>query len=285
MKFYEEKLHAGIVNKGYAQKFDVEEVLFSDKTEFQELVVFKNPYFGNVMALDGVIQVTERDEFFYHEIMAHLPIMAHGNVSNVLIIGGGDGGVLREVLAHQDVAVTMVELDSTVVDISKKYFKSICADAFDNPRTNLMFADGIKYVAETTNKYDVIIVDSTDPIGVGEVLFTIDFYKNCRRCLTTGGILITQNGVPFFQPDEVSVTNNRMKSAGFKDNTFATVPVPTYVGGLMTLGWGCDDPQNRQKTCEQIGKKWNTLGITTKYYNPQIHVSSFSLPNYIADLL
>lgn len=161
-----ETLHAG-----YQQRFEVSKVLYSEKTEFQDMVIFENPKFGRVLVLDGVIQTTEKDEFIYHEMMVHTPMLANGAAKRVLIIGGGDGGCLREALRHPGVGkVTMVEIDPTVVELSRKYLPGHSDGAFDDPRTDLVIADGLKYVAESDEKFDVIIVDSTDPIGPGEVL-------------------------------------------------------------------------------------------------------------------
>jgi spermidine synthase len=162
----------------YQQRFSATEVLFEEKTEHQDLVIFENDFFGRVMLLDGVTQTTDRDEFVYHEMISHVPIFAHGNAQKVLIIGGGDGGVLREVLRHKDVECTMVEIDASVVEMSKKYFPQHSDGAFEDPRCNLVIADGLKFVKETQDRFDVIIVDSTDPIGPGEVLFTSEFYSD-----------------------------------------------------------------------------------------------------------
>ena len=167
------------LHDGYQQRFEVSKVLFSEKTEFQDMVIFENPKFGRVLVLDGVIQTTEKDEFIYHEMMVHTPLLANGAAKRVLIIGGGDGGCLREALRHPGVEkVTMVEIDPTVVDLSREYLPMHSDGAFDDPRTDLVIADGLKYVAESAEKFDVIIVDSTDPIGPGEVLFTDAFYRD-----------------------------------------------------------------------------------------------------------
>jgi spermidine synthase len=268
----------------YQQRLKVEKVLFEEKTEHQELVIFENNFFGRVMMLDGVVQTTDRDEFIYHEMISHVPILAHGEAKNVLIIGGGDGGVLREVLRHPDVTCTMVEIDASVVDMSKEYFPDHSAGAFDDPRCNLIIADGLKFVKETQDKFDVIIVDSTDPIGPGEVLFTSEFYGDCQRCLTDKGVLVTQNGVPFFQGDEVTTTQSRM-SPHFADMGFYVVAVPTYIGGFMTLAWASNDPSLRKQSVDQIAQRFEKLDMETQYYTPGVHVGAFSLPPYIQKLL
>lgn len=263
----------------------MDEILFRDKTEHQDLIIFSTPTFGRVMALDDIVQVTTRDEFVYHEMMTHVPILAKGDVTDVLIIGGGDGGILREVLRHKTVThATMVEIDGSVVDLCKEHFADISAGAFDDPRTHLVIADGVKFVAETDQRYDVVIVDSTDPMGPGEVLFSESFYADCHRVLKAGGVLVTQNGVPFFQGDEVTNTFQRMGKS-FSDNGFYTAVVPTYIGGFMTLGWGTDDAALRDVSVDTLRQRFEAAAIKTRYYSPEMHKASFALPPFIQDLM
>lgn len=285
--WYQEKLYVdeNLVGGGYAQNFLVTEVLVDTQTDFQELVIFKTPTFGTVMALDGIIQTTEKDEYVYHEMLTHTPMFAHGNIRDVLIIGGGDGGILREVLRHKSVEkAVMVELDGGVVDYSKQFLPSLSDGAFDDARTELLIADGIKYVTETENSFDLIIVDSTDPIGPGEVLFTDEFYRHCKRILNKGGLLCTQNGVPFFQPDEVETTTRRLTPI-FGDVTFYAAVVPTYIGGFMTLAWASEDESLKSVTEEVLQERFEAEGFKTKYYSPAVHRAAFSLPTFIQDLM
>ncbi len=269
----------------WEQSFAVRRTLHHERTEHQDLAIFENETFGRVMALDGVIQTTEGDEPFYHEMMAHVPILAHGGVAKVLIVGGGDGGMLREVLRHPGIAPTMVEIDESVVETAKTWLPNHSRGAFDDPRARVVIADGVKFVKESEERFDVIIVDSTDPIGPGEVLFTTDFYTDCRRHLTERGILVTQNGVPYAQGDEVTTSYQRLSDAGFPDVSFYVTAVPSYTGGFMTLGWASLDPENRRHDAETIRQRFDPLGLETKYYNPDIHVGSFALPNYVRRLL
>ena len=279
MKRFEEALH-----RGYAQSFEITNVLFHEKTEHQDLVIFETPTFGRVMALDSIVQVTSKDEYVYHEMLTHVPMFARGDVTDVLIIGGGDGGILREVLRHKTVErATMVELDRAVVDLCTEYFPDISNGAFDDPRTDLVITDGVKFVAETDKRFDVIIVDSTDPIGPGEVLFTESFYADCHRCLNDGGVLVTQNGVPFFQGEEVTNTYQRMGKS-FADNGFYTAVVPTYVGGFMTLGWGTDDAALKNVDLSILKARFEDADISMKYYTPEVHQAAFALPQFIKDL-
>jgi spermidine synthase len=269
----------------HGQHFSIEEIYFEDKSEHQHIVIFHNSKFGRIMALDGVVQTTEKDEFIYHEMLTHVPILAHGNVEDVLIIGGGDGAMLREVSHYHSInKVTMVEIDKAVVDMCVKYLPRHSQGAFEDPRLDLVIADGAKYVAESQDKFDVIIVDSTDPIGPGEVLFRLDFYQNCKARLKESGVIVTQNGVPFMQPDEVRNTK-KCFSQIFKDNTFYVAAVPTYIGGFMSFAWGTDHPGLRATKLEELQDRFDSSGIITRYYTPEVHQASFCLPRYILNLL
>lgn len=283
--WFEETLHPDI-----GQRFRMERVLYRDRTGLQDLVIFENRVLGRVMALDGVIQTAEGDEFIYHEMLAHVPILAHGRVRRVLIVGGGDGGMLRRCLEHPSVErVTMVEIDRGVVDLSREYLPSISAGAFDDPRTELVIADGCRYVAETAgrpdgDRFDVVIVDSTDPHGPGAVLFTSAFYADCKRCLAPGGVLVTQNGVPFLQPDELTQTWRRRKAL-FADSSFFMAPVPSYYGGFMAFGWASDDEGLRALAAADIAPRMAAAGLRPRYYTPEIHAGSFALPQYVLSLM
>lgn len=261
------------------------ETCFDSATDFQRIVIFNNPHVGRIMMLDGVTQTTEADEFIYHEMISHVPILAHGNVSEVLIIGGGDGGVLREVLRHRIVQrCTMVEIDPGVVALSKQFLPKHSAGAFDDPRTNLVFGDGAAFVKDSSDTYDVIIVDSTDPIGPGEVLFQDTFYASARKRLNPGGILVTQNGVPFMQPDELKSTIAHLKHL-FADASCYLATVPTYVGGPMALGWASDETSHRTVPLAKLELRFMQAGFKTRYYTPAVHQAAFALPVYIADLV
>lgn len=265
----------------YAQEFRVDELLHEVKTDHQHLVIFKNVIFGRVMALDGIVQTTEKDEFIYHEMMSHVPILAHGNVESVLIVGGGDGGMLREVCRHDTVRrVTQVEIDQAVIDMCRRYLPGHSAGAYDDPRAEIVIDDGIHFVRETQQRFDVIISDSTDPIGPGEALFTESFYAACRKCLNPGGILVTQNGVAFHQMDEIRQTGEHLESL-FGDWHFYTAAVPSYVGGAMYFAWATDEPRHRRTDIATLRERYRKSGITTRYYNPEIHFSAFALPQYV----
>jgi len=278
--WFEETLHSGLHTR-----LRIDKLLYEGKSDHQHIILFENPEFGLVLALNGVIQTTERDEFIYHEMLAHVPLLAHGKAERVLIIGGGDGGMLEEVLKHQGVeSVTLIEIDADVIDFSRRYLRSICGSAFEDPRTEVIIADGANHVETTSNRYDIVIVDSTDPIGPGEALFTERFYTACKRVLAPDGILVTQNGVPFFQGEELHSTLAALKPL-FADATCFTATVPAYVGGCMAFGWATDDMGLRAISSEDLGRRYAAANLKTRYYSPAVHQAAFALPGYIAEIL
>jgi|SRR5699024_5939347 len=280
MTEYRETLH-----EDYGQFFSIDKMLYEERTELQHLVIFENSRMGRVMALDGAIQTTEADEFFYHEMLTHVPILAHGKARKVLIIGGGDGGMLREVCRHASVEqITMVEIDQAVVDMCKKYLPRHSNGAFDDPRVNLVIEDGMRFVAQCTEKFDVIISDCPDPTGPAEVLFSEGFYQACQRCLTAGGIFVAQNGTPFLQLDELKSTASNIKEL-FADWHFYHAAVPTYIGGSMTFAWATDNPELRQLPLHRLRQRYLASGISTRYYNADIHHAAFALPQYVLEAI
>jgi len=269
----------------WGQQFVIDEVLFEVNTGHQHLVIFNNGQWGTVMALDGVIQTTEKDEFIYHEMMVHVPMLAHGHAKKVLIIGGGDGGILREVLKHQNVeSVTQVEIDQQVIDMCVQYLPNHSAGAFNNPKANIVIADGVDFVNQCTEKFDVIISDSTDPVGPGEVLFTSRFYQGIKNCLNEGGVFVAQNGVSFLQTQEVATTYQRL-SPLFTEASFYSGAVPTYVGGIMTFAWATDNVALKNVTLETIEARYQAANLSTRFYTPAVHKASFALPQYVLDCL
>lgn len=269
----------------WGQRFKVTRELARVKSDFQDIAVFESSSHGRVLVLDGAIQITERDEFVYQEMLTHVPLLAHGAAKNVLIIGAGDGGVLKHVLMHNNVErAVMVEIDGEVIRLSKEFLPGIGGDAWVSPRAEVIVGDGIDYVKKApTGSFDVIIVDSTDPIGVGEVLFTDEFYENAARILSDNGIIVNQCGVPFMQADELRETSLR-RGKFFPFVSAYIAAVPTYVGGYMTLGWAGKNPQQTQVAVEEIEKRAQAAGVSGKsdYWSPHVHVASFWLPPYIA---
>jgi spermidine synthase len=269
----------------YGQEFRIDELLHEVKTDHQHLIIFHNAAFGRVMVLDGVVQTTEKDEFIYHEMLAHVPILAHGMARRVLIIGGGDGGMLREVLRHRKIThVTQVEIDQQVIDMCRTCLPNHSDGAFDDPRASIVIDDGLHFVQSTRETFDVIISDSTDPIGPGEALFKEVFYAACKRCLTPGGVFVAQNGVAFMQLKEVETTARRL-SRVFDDAYFYTAAVPTYIGGLMTFAWATDNLTLRRAAIGALKQRFAASGIQTRYYNSEIHRAAFALPQYLLEVI
>jgi len=279
-EMWHETLHTG-----FGQYFAVDKVLYREQTDHQDLVIFENAALGRVMALDGVVQTTERDEFIYHEMMTHVPLLAHGAAKRVLIIGGGDGAMLREVSRHKNIEqITMVEIDAGVVTFCKQYLPNHNAGAYDDPRFRLVIDDGVNFVSSCNEKFDVIISDCTDPIGPGESLFTSEFYAGCKRCLNENGIFVAQNGVCFLQQDE-AINSHRKLSHYFGDVSFYQAAIPTYYGGIMTFAWASNNPALRQLDTATLAARYQQAGLTCCYYNPAIHTGSFALPQYLLNAL
>jgi spermidine synthase len=274
--------------RDWGQRFLVRRELARVQSAFQDIVVFESFSHGRVMLLDGVVQITEADEFVYQEMIAHVPLLAHGAAASVLIIGAGDGGVLRRVLGHRNVRrAVMVEIDGEVIRVAKEFLPDIAGDAWEDPRAEVIVGDGIDYAKRAPDAaFDVIIVDSTDPIGVGEVLFTDAFYQNCARILTARGVVVNQCGVPFMQAEELRETSAR-RAKFFPHVTAYVAAVPTYVGGFMTLGWAAKDASLTSVGVEEIRARASASGIlgTTRYWTPEMHLSAFILPPYIAAAL
>ncbi len=279
-EWIEETLH-----DDFRFKMKVDRVLFEGRSENQHVAVVENGTFGRTLYLDGVLQTSERDEFIYHEMLTHLPILAHGDATSILIIGGGDGGMLEEVLKHRSVeTVTMVEIDPSVVAMCREHLPSISGDSFDDPRLDLVFADGVDYVRNTEKRFDIAIIDSTDPIGPGEVLFTETFYQGAKQALREGGILVTQNGVPFVQGDELAQSVRLLKSL-FADASCYMATVPGYVGGPMAFGWGTDNKELRRQSLDVLESRFADAAIETDYYTPEVHQAAFALPGYVQSLI
>ena len=272
---------------GWGQRFLVRRELARLRSAFQDILVLDTFSHGVVLMLDGAVQITEADEFVYQEMIAHVPLVAHGTARDVLIIGAGDGGVLRRVLEHRGVdRATMVEIDGEVVRVAKEFLPGIGGDAWSDPRADVIIGDGIDYVRRAPPaSVDVMIVDSTDPIGVGEALFTDGFYQDASRILRPGGLIVNQCGVPAMQGDELRVTSAR-RAKFFPRVSAYVAAVPTYVGGLMTLGIASKG-ETISTEVEVARKRAACSGILghTRYWSPEVHAAAFALPPYIAALL
>jgi spermidine synthase len=258
------------------------------RSDYQDILIFESASHGRVLVLDGAVQITEADEFVYQEMLAHVPLLAHGEARRVLIIGAGDGGVLRRVLSHRTVErAVMVEIDGDVMRLVREHMPQIAGRAWEDPRAEVIVGDGLEYLTESPDSsFDVVIVDSTDPVGVGETLFTASFYADCARALGPRGIVVTQSGVPFMQGSELQAASLRRASA-FPHVTAYVAAVPTYVGGLMALGFAAKHPGLDSLPPALLRERAALAGILgqTRYWTPEVQQASFHLPPYIRQLL
>ncbi|TMW65038.1 hypothetical protein Poli38472_009205 [Pythium oligandrum] len=264
------------------QKFSLqmEEVLFQGKSDFQDVLVFKSSTYGNVLVLDGVIQCTERDEFSYQEMITHLPMFAHAAPKNVLIVGGGDFGVLREVAKHDSVEkIVMCEIDPMVCDVAKKFFTNSLATTFNDPRLTLLHADAAAYLRDnTTEKFDVIIVDSSDPVGPAEVLFRAEFYENMKNSLSPGGIVCTQGECLWLHLDLIAEVLTRCH-AYFPTVQYAFTTIPTYPSGQIGFVMcSLDDSADALVKPKRVPS--DEVAATLRYYNTRVHEAAFVLPTF-----
>lgn len=260
----------------------IKEQLLSDKSEFQQIDVFESNEFGRFFTLDGLIMVTEKDEFIYHDMIAHIPMATNPDIKNVLVIGAGDGGTVRELSRYSGIEkIDVVEIDKLVVDVCLEYFPKTSV-GFKDPRVELFYEDGLKFVRNKDNQYDLIIVDSTDPFGPGEGLFTKEFYGNCYKALREDGILVNQHESPYYSSYAKS-----MQRAHKRINEFFPISrvyqahIPTYPSGHWLFGFA----SKKYDPLKFDAKKWNDLGLKTKYYNTDLHTACFALPNYVLSLL
>jgi len=267
----------GTLWPGQCLSIEVEEVLFQGKSQYQDILVFKSKTYGKVLVLDGVIQITERDEFSYQEMMAHLPLCSHPNPKKVLVIGGGDGGILREVCKHKELQeVTICEIDQMVIDVSKKYLPSTSV-GYDDPRVRVHIGDGAAFMAERKAEFDVILVDSSDPVGPAESLFQASFYQCMREALRPNGIICTQGECMWLHLDLISGLLDFSRKI-FNHVQYAYTCIPTYPSGQIgfiigSLGDACDVPKRTPELAN------------IKYYNKDIHAASFILPQFAKKLL
>ncbi len=270
-----------IIDGTAALSFKIEKSLFSGQSKFQKVDILKTSDHGVVMLLDGFFQLSERDEFIYHEMIAHVPLFVHPAPKRVLVIGGGDGGTVREVLRHKEVEeVVWIEIDEMVVNACRTHFPEVSC-SWDDPRLKLRIDDGIKYVKETKDAFDVMIVDSTDPIGPGEPLFNQAFYKGAAHLLSEDGILITQAESPLYTPDvQRSMFLNQRPF--FKNLHLYLYSTLTYIGGLWGFGFAS------KKLCplqDFHPERLAQAGMTTKYYTEDIHRAAFALPAFAKENL
>ena len=275
MKIFTEDLY-----KKYNQNITIEKKVVEKNSLYQNILIFDSKYFGRVMTLDKVVQITEHDHHGYSEMLTHVPILSHGNIKKVLIIGGGDGAIASEVLKYKEIEeISICEIDKEVINLSKIYLKKINKGSLNNSRVNIIIKDASKLIEnkDFKNYFDLIIADRPDPIGPGKNLFKIKFYKNIKNILSERGIAVFQTGVPFFQGKELKITNQYLKNTFKLSGTYLTV-VPTYIGGYMALTWASKKTDMSKNI--SINKNLNT-----EYYTSDIHRASFILPNWVKKIL
>lgn len=261
-----------------AMTYKVKETLYTEKTKYQELAILDTYEFGRMLVLDGIVQTTIRDEFVYHEMITHVPLFTHKNPKRVLVVGGGDGGVIREILKHKSVEkVVLCEIDDRVVELSKKYLPEISC-GLDDPRAEVFIGDGIKYVLDRKNEFDVIIVDSTDPFGAAEGLFNVNFYRSLYECLTEDGIFVAQTETPFYLPQVVKRVFDDIANV-FPITKLYMAAIPTYPGVYWSFTMGSKKYDPEKVDTHHIPD------FDTKYYHKDLHKACFVLPKYVKDLI
>lgn len=268
----------------WGQRFRIKRELARVTSAFQDIVLFESFSHGRVLVLDGAVQLTEADEFVYSEMLAHVPLLAHGAARRVLIIGAGDGGVLRRVLQHRGVErAVLAEIDGEVVRLAREHMPGVGGPAWTDERAEIVIGDGIDYLRHAADgAFDAIIVDSTDPVGAAAPLFSDAFYADCARVLARRGVLVNQCGVPFMQGEELR-DNSQCRARHFRYVTAYAAAVPTYVGGLMTLGFASQASGLDGLSAETIRARAEAAGILglAGYWTPEIHVGAFNLPPYV----
>lgn len=268
--------------KNVKMSIRVNRQLHSEQSEYQRIDVFECPEFGRFLTLDGLMMLTEKDEFIYHEMITHVPMASNPDIKNVLVIGAGDGGTVRELTRYKTVeSIDMVEIDERVVEVCREFLPQT-ACRLNDPRVHIFYDDGLRFVRGRENCYDLIIVDSTDPFGPGEGLFTSEFYGNCHNALTENGILVNQHESPYYNDDAKAMQRAHRRIREFFDVCRVyQAHIPTYPSGHWLFGFASRgiDPLNAD------GGRWNSLGITTGYYNTDLHKGCFAIPNYVKKLL
>ncbi len=261
----------------------IKKKLYSGKSRYQKIEIFNTYPFGKILALDGIVQMSEKDEFIYHEMFCQTPMLLHKNPKRILIIGGGDGGVLREVLKHPVERVWMVDIDKKVIEVSRKYLPSISKKAFSDKRAEIIIGDGKEYIRQRPNFFDVILLDLSDPGGPAEDLISSNFYKNVKRALRKNGIVSIQSGSFTVQPRLVATIFKRAKKI-FPYVEIRRAVVPAYQAGEYSFTI-CSKINLGKITQKEIEKKYKKLKLRLKYYSPEIHFTSRVLPQYLKEKL
>jgi spermidine synthase len=279
--FWFRELHNGKAGMAYR----VKDVLYSGTSKFQKIDVLDVYEYGRMLVLYGSVMLTERDEFVYHEMITHIPAFVHENPQDVLVVGGGDGCTLRELLKHKEVKeMHLVEIDAKVIEISKEYLSDICQNSFDDPRVKIILDDGFYYLQKTPNKYDLIISDAPDPVPPGDTLFQKEFFQLVKEHLKDKGIFVSQTESPFYHGDIFKKTYKNLSSI-FKTVQVYLAWIPAYPGALWSFMFCSDSHDPLGDFNKDKYKQYLDAGFNTKYYNDKIHIASFSLPNFVEEFL
>ena len=279
-----ERLH-----KGYAQAMEVTEMLADEKSQYQHIRIFDTVANGRVMTLDDIVQITSRDESAYADMLTHLPMLEHGKVERVMIVGGGDLSIADEALKHKNVKeVVLVDIDGRVIELCRKLFGEVNAKAFRDRRMTVEVADAFEYLGRKTskNRFDLIIADRPDPVGPGKALFGETFYDRVKGALKKGGYATFQTGVPFYQPWEITEALQELSGFFSKSGLYLTV-VPTYIGGFMALSWATKGgkPLGTKAGIQKAARAYKKAKLRCDYYNTEIHAAAFALPQWIKKLV
>ncbi|MDX1710098.1 MAG: polyamine aminopropyltransferase [Rhodovibrionaceae bacterium] len=282
---FEETLHGG-----YVQAMDISgDPLVDERSDFQHIQIFDTPVNGRVLALDGIVQLSDRDEASYSEMLVHPPLLEHGAPRRILIVGGGDGAVAEEALKYKDVeGIDLVEIDPRVIEVAREHLQMVHGGAFDDDRLHVVNMDAFKFLrdeADIAGRYDLIVADRPDPVGPAQSLFAKEFYDLVARALSPRGVAVFQSGCPFYQAEELTQTLRMLGDSFQKSGVYLTV-TPTYTGGYMALTWGSSQLDfGRTATQDEIAGRFAAAGVECEHYTPALHMAAFALPRWIEELI
>lgn len=283
--WFREELYSDVAQSVKVSKVLAQRITRDRKGKpLQKLLILDTPRFGKMLVLDGIIQTTEVDEKYYHEPLVHCVLFSHPNPKHILIIGAGDGGVLREVIKHPVGSINLVEIDQEVINLTKKYMPDFAGKSWNDPRLKVHIEDGASFVKKTKKKYDIIILDTPDPVGPAKPLFQTTFYLDCKKILSPQGIIIRQTGSSIFQSEEMPSNFRQMEELFPEVQTFITA-ISTYIGGYFSFVAASTEKGTFKKSLSQINKRFNKLKLKTEWYTPNMHKASMILPGGLADSL
>lgn len=270
------------MSNDWTQSFQIQKLILTDSSKYQNIVILQNRSLGKILMLDDIVHFSEKDEFIYHEMISHIPLNIHNDPRHVLIIGGGDGLVLREAVKHRNIeSISVIEIDAQVVDLCKQHFSNLTQGALEDPRVRLIIDDGQKYLKKTKSKYDVIIVNSTDLSSPHNQFFENPLYQLCFSALKPSGVAVFQTGSPITQRDQVAYTYKEIKHT-FKNSMPFFAPAPSILGGIKSFTLSFKD-KSITPSLTDLQSKTNRIRGQLQYYSPEIHEAAFIIPNYLKD--